>query len=48
VGAHWRGETDYPLTGDAAHEVINSNNNLRRIVRHLEDDFVLDLWERVG
>ena len=48
VGVHWRGETDYPLTGDAAHEVINSNNNLRRIVRHFEEDFVLDLWERVG
>lgn len=47
VGIHWRGETDYPLTGDAAHELINSNNNLRRIVRHLGDDFVLDLRERV-
>ena len=47
VGVHWRGETDYPLTGDGANEVMNSNVGLRRVVHHLETEFVLDLWERV-
>jgi predicted TPR repeat methyltransferase len=48
LGVHWRGGTDYPLTGDRAHEVINANINLRRVVHHLEKEFVIDLWERVG
>ena len=47
IGVHWRGETDYPLTGDRAHELINANDQLRRIVHHLEEEFMLDLWERV-
>jgi predicted TPR repeat methyltransferase len=47
IGVHWRGETDYPLTGDRAHELINANDQLRRIVHHLEEEFTLDLWERV-
>lgn len=46
LGVHWRGETDYPLSGDGAHEVISENINLRRIVHHLEKEFVIDLWER--
>jgi predicted TPR repeat methyltransferase len=47
IGVHWRGETDYPLTGDRAHELMNANDQLRRIVHHLEEMFTLDLWERV-
>jgi predicted TPR repeat methyltransferase len=47
IGVHWRGETDYPLTGDRAHELMNANDQLRRIVHHLEEKFTLDLWERV-
>ena len=47
LGVHWRGGTDYPLTGDRAHEVINANINLRRVVHRLEKEFVIDLWERV-
>src|SRR5665213_548307 len=47
VGVHWRGDTDYPLTGDGAHEVINAHLKLRRMVHHLEKEFVIDLWERV-
>lgn len=47
IGVHWRGETDYPMTGDQAHELINECGKLRRVVHHLEEKFVLDLWERV-
>jgi predicted TPR repeat methyltransferase len=47
IGVHWRGETDYPLTGDRVHELINAHDQLRRIVHHLEEEFTLDLWERV-
>jgi hypothetical protein len=46
VGVHWRGETTYPLSGDRAHEVIDRNAQLKRLVHHLETDFVLDVWER--
>lgn len=48
LGVHWRGETDYPLTGDGAHELINEDVNLQRIVHHVEREFVIDLWECVG
>jgi hypothetical protein len=47
VGVHWRGRTNYPLSGDAAHDVINQHPNLSAIVHHVEDDFVLDVWERI-
>lgn len=47
IGVHWRGETDYPMTGDQAHELFNGCGKLRRVVHHLEEQFVLDLWERV-
>lgn len=47
IGVHWRGETDYPLTGDGAHALIDERKSLRNVVHHVEDAFVLDLWERV-
>jgi SAM-dependent methyltransferase len=46
IGVHWRGETDYPLTGDEAHEIITARPELERVVHHVETDFVLDAWER--
>jgi hypothetical protein len=46
VGVHWRGCTDYPLSGERAHEVIDASPQLARIVHHMEHDFVLDIWER--
>jgi cyclopropane fatty-acyl-phospholipid synthase-like methyltransferase len=45
VGVHWRGETDYPLTGDQAHHIIGASPWLRRVVAHQEPEFVLDVWE---
>jgi hypothetical protein len=46
VGVHWRGETNYALTGDKAHEVISACTSLNRIVHHEEKAFVLSVWER--
>jgi SAM-dependent methyltransferase len=46
VGVHWRGETNYPLTGDEAHELIDRQPGLRRDVHHVEADFLLDVWSR--
>jgi SAM-dependent methyltransferase len=46
IGVHWRGETNYPLSGDRAHELIDEAAGLARLVHHLEDEFVLDVWER--
>jgi hypothetical protein len=46
VGVHWRGDTNYPLSGDHAHELIGGNARLDNVVHHLEREFVLDVWER--
>jgi trans-aconitate methyltransferase len=46
VGVHWRGVTDYPLSGDRVHDVLNATPQLTRLVHHMERDFVLDVWER--
>jgi hypothetical protein len=46
LGVHWRGFTDYPLSGDKAHEVIGASPALEQVVHHVETDFVLDVWER--
>jgi len=47
VGVHWRGETDYPLTGDRVHELISETPGLAPTT-HLLDEFVLDVWERTS
>ena len=46
VGVHWRGETDYPLSGDRTHELIDRTAGFDRLVHHLENEFVLEVWER--
>jgi SAM-dependent methyltransferase len=46
LGVHWRGVTDYPLSGDQAHEVIGATPALEQVVYHMETDFVLHVWER--
>ncbi|HEX3795902.1 MAG TPA: SAM-dependent methyltransferase [Acidimicrobiales bacterium] len=46
VGVHWRGDTNYALSGDRVHEVITSCSGLSRCVQHEEDEFVLGVWER--
>ena len=46
VGVHWRGQTDYPLTGDRCHALISNTPGLVSIVQHREEEFLLDVWER--
>lgn len=46
VGVHWRGPTNYPLSGDAAHEIIDASPALERVAHYDEAAFVLDLWRR--
>lgn len=46
VAVHWRGPTDYPLTGDEAHRMLGSSPAFTRRVHHVEDEFVLDVWQR--
>jgi hypothetical protein len=46
IAVHWRGTTDYPLTGDDAHHLIGSTPTLIPLIHHVEDEFVLDVWER--
>lgn len=46
VGVHWRGETNYPLTGESSHRIIAETPGLATVVHHIEDAFVLDIWER--
>jgi len=46
IGVHWRGQTNYPLTGDEAHAFIDATPGLQRIVHHLEREFVLSVWEK--
>jgi len=48
VAVHWRGPTDYPLSGDEAHAVIRATPRLERCAIHLEDSFVLEVWRRAG
>ncbi|MDQ2726640.1 MAG: nodulation S family protein [Actinomycetota bacterium] len=48
VAVHWRGVTDYPLTGDQAHAVMAATPGLVEVVHHLEDSFVLDVWRLQG
>lgn len=47
VGVHWRGVTNYPLTGDEAHEVITARPGFEDTVHHAEQAFVLDVWKRL-
>ncbi len=48
VGVHWRGTTNYPLSGDQAHEIIGSHPHLRHRSRYQETDFLVDVWSRTG
>jgi SAM-dependent methyltransferase len=48
VAVHWRGPTDYPLSGDEAHAVMAATPGLVEVVHHLEEPFVLDVWRYQG
>ena len=48
LAVHWRGETNYPLTGDRVHGLIDGCNQLQNIAHYSDANFVLDLWERMA
>jgi len=48
VAVHWRGVTDYPLSGDRVHEIIAASPAFSQVVEHIEEEFVLGVWERRG
>ena len=49
LACHWRHEVaDYPLGGDEVHEVLAARLGLERLTRHLERDFVLDVYSSDG
>lgn len=47
LACHWRfGVEDYPLSGDQVHEHLGRFIQLPRLLRHEEQDFLLELWSR--
>jgi SAM-dependent methyltransferase len=45
VAVHWRhGVADYPLRGEDVHEAIAELPGLERLVRHDEEDFLLEVF----
>ena len=48
VLVHWRGETDYPRTGDEVHERWRGDARFTIVVELVEDEFRLDVLRRSG
>ena len=49
VACHWRHPvSDYPWTGDEVHDALAARPDLVRLVRHEEEDFVLEVFARPG
>jgi hypothetical protein len=46
VAVHWRGETDYPQTGDAVHRAIGAHRGFEHRGGYCEALFRLDLYQR--
>jgi trans-aconitate methyltransferase len=46
IAVHYRGETDYPMSGDAVHALMRSWSGMRTLARYEEDSFLIDLFER--
>jgi SAM-dependent methyltransferase len=47
VACHWRHPApDHPHTADEVHEALGAG--LHRVLRHVEEDFLLDVWTRDG
>jgi SAM-dependent methyltransferase len=47
LGCHWRHRApDHAVPGDEVHRVVAAQPELLPAVRHLEEDFVLDVWTR--
>jgi cyclopropane fatty-acyl-phospholipid synthase-like methyltransferase len=48
VAVHWTGETDYPLSGDEAHALLDAHPTWRQLARYAEASFVLAVYERAA
>lgn len=49
VACHWRHPVaEYPRSGDEVHAVIAATPGLTRLVRHEEEDFLLEVFGRAG
>lgn len=49
VACHWRHPVaEYPRSGDSVHDALAARPDLVRLVRHEEDDFVLEVFARPG
>ncbi|MEV7769486.1 bifunctional PIG-L family deacetylase/class I SAM-dependent methyltransferase [Microbacterium sp. NPDC086615] len=49
VACHWRHPVaEYPRTGDEVHDALAARPDLVRLVRHEEEDFVLEVFARPG
>ena len=52
VAVHWRHDVeDYPIGGDDVHAILAAaaeDAGARRLVAHVEDDLLLDVWSRDG
>ena len=46
LAVHWLGETDYPLSGAETHRLLAEKLEWPRVVRHVDCEFMLDVWER--
>lgn len=44
LGAHWRGITDYPLSGDEAHALIGASPCLELVAHFEQAEFLVDVW----
>ena len=44
VAVHWRGPTDYPLSGDRAHAALAATEGWQPVAHHEEAAFLLDVW----
>lgn len=49
VACHWRHPVaEYPRGGDSVHDALAARSDLVRLVRHEEEDFVLEVFGRPG
>ena len=48
VAVHWRGETDYPQSGDAVHRSIGAHRGFGHFGGYRQTEFLLDVYQREG
>lgn len=47
IAVHWTGPTDYPLSGHAAHALLDAHPAWRKLASYTDQDFVLATYERL-